>query len=173
MNIGYFGVTGNPPHLGHKDVVKNSLQEFDEVWVSPVFEHPFGKSMLPYKDRFEMTRRTFEGMSGVKVLNLDMIFVNQTGLPAFTYNILSYCKNTFGISPRFIIGEDNAKEEVWSKFKLGKELKEEFGLYVVKDEGVHSTPIRELVKKQQWSEVSKYCDPSVVQYIKENKFYQD
>lgn len=171
MKLAYFGVTGNPAHNGHVNVVKKALEEkFDMVWVVPVYQHPFGKEMLAYDLRKEMLIKAFQDVKNAKVLDIDMLFVNQTQDIPFTYNVLKFCRKSFGVSPEFLIGGDN--HDIWEKFKYGKELKDEFGVYVIEDNGVHSTEIREMAKKQQWDEVSKYCNPDVVEFIKLNNLYQ-
>lgn len=172
MKIAYFGVTGNPAHIGHVKVVEKALaQGFDMVWVVPVYQHPFGKEMLPYECRKEMLVKAFKNVPNAKVLDIDMLFVNQTAETPFTYNVLKFCRERFGVSPEFLIGGDN--NQIWEKFKFGKELKDEFGVHVVEDDGVHSTEIRTLVKKQQWSDVAKYCNEDVVQFIKSKGLYQN
>lgn len=171
MEIGYFGLSANPVHLGHKAVVEQSLKNLDEVWVCPAYTHPFNKNMENYEHRLEMTKRTFQGMKNVKVLEIDMLVIFQTGQKPFTYNILNYCHQNFGIKPKFIIGEDNMKEDVWSKFYEHEKIQKEFGVVVVSDLGVHSTQIREMVLKQQWEKVKEHCVPSVVEYIKEKQLY--
>lgn len=171
MKLAYFGVTGNPAHNGHVNVVKKALEErFDMVWVVPVYQHPFGKEMLAYDLRKEMLIKAFKDVKKAKVLDIDMLFVNQTQNIPFTYNVLKYCRKSFGLSPEFLIGGDNL--DIWERFKCSKEIKSEFGVYVIEENGVHSTEIREMVKKQQWDEVSKYCNPDVVEFIKLNNLYQ-
>lgn len=171
MNIGYFGLSANPVHIGHKRVVEKALQQLDEVWVCPAYTHPFAKKMIDYKHRLEMTKRTFARVQGVKVLEIDKLFIMQTQKQPFTYHILSFCRDRFGVSPKFIIGEDNYAPEMWQKFNFHNEIEKEFGLIVINDNGVHSTQIREMVQKQQWDEVLKHCNADVVQYIKDNKLY--
>ena len=47
MEIALFGGSFDPPHLGHLLVVAHVLatEPVDELWMVPVFEHPFGKRL--------------------------------------------------------------------------------------------------------------------------------
>lgn len=59
--IGLYGGSFDPPHIAHVLVAGwvLSLGKVDEVWVIPSGGHPFGKSLAPFADRFEMCRRAF------------------------------------------------------------------------------------------------------------------
>jgi nicotinate-nucleotide adenylyltransferase len=58
---GIFGGAFDPPHLGHVAVAAVALAAGDlrRLLVVPCFEHPFGKSMAPWKDRLAMARLAF------------------------------------------------------------------------------------------------------------------
>jgi nicotinate-nucleotide adenylyltransferase len=53
-NIGILGSAFNPPHLGHKDIIEQVYQDFDEILLIPSFCHAFDKKMEPYQDRLCM-----------------------------------------------------------------------------------------------------------------------
>ncbi|MBL4634971.1 MAG: nicotinate-nicotinamide nucleotide adenylyltransferase [Kofleriaceae bacterium] len=53
MNVGIFGGSFNPPHLGHQVLCLMLLEtcEIDELWVIPTYQHVFGKDLAPYEAR--------------------------------------------------------------------------------------------------------------------------
>lgn len=60
--IGLYGGSFNPPHVAHVMVVAWALAqgEVNEVWVMPTGGHPFGKELVSWEDRAQMTRLAFE-----------------------------------------------------------------------------------------------------------------
>ena len=62
-SLGVFGGSFNPPHRGHQDLVRSLVDQalVDEIWVVPVYEHPFGKELAPFEDRLAMCRIAFAG----------------------------------------------------------------------------------------------------------------
>ncbi len=63
--IGLFRGSFDPPHMGHIFASIQSLLTMDlhEVWILPVFNHPFGKNLTNYKDRFKMVITAFSDLS--------------------------------------------------------------------------------------------------------------
>lgn len=53
MQVGLFGGSFNPPHVGHAMVISWLLwtEQVDEVWVMPAFEHPLDKALIPFSHR--------------------------------------------------------------------------------------------------------------------------
>lgn len=58
MKIAILGGAFDPPHLGHLIVAEQIRQylKLDEVWLMPVFSHPFNKDLSPAPQRLEMTK---------------------------------------------------------------------------------------------------------------------
>jgi nicotinate (nicotinamide) nucleotide adenylyltransferase len=167
--IGLFGVTGNPPHLGHLKVVMEALNSCDEVWVTPVYIHPFNKSFIDYNHRLEMLNMLFSRLENVKILEIDKDFYIKHNKTPYSYELLKYIKEqTEDVSPYLVIGEDNYKENVWKKFYLYDKIESEFGVIVVKDSGVHSTQVRSLCSEGKWDLVAQECGEPIAQYLKSN-----
>lgn len=57
-HIALFGSSFNPPHNGHAAVLKFLLKKnlFDEIWLLPVYRHPFTKDLWPYRKRLKLTK---------------------------------------------------------------------------------------------------------------------
>jgi nicotinate-nucleotide adenylyltransferase len=149
MEIGIFGVTANPVHLGHWQAIECATKIVDEVWVSPVFKHPFGKSFIAYDLRKEMLRLIFEEfpLPKVRLLELDKEYCETMNEMVYSYKLLTYLKDKYPEHNfKLVVGEDNYKPEVWNKFYEHDKIDAEFGVVVVPDRGSHSTHIRELLK---------------------------
>jgi len=174
MNIGIFGITGNPPHLGHFKVLKKASQSLDEVWVSPVFNHAFGKKFLDYDLRVEMINGMLTDLpvSNVYLKHLDKEYFDKFSETVYSYKLLTYLKNTFPEHEfKLIIGDDNFKPEIWNKFFKHQEILDEFGVVVIDDQGEHSTDIRNMLKNNQ--NIVQLVSPTVLKIIQEKNLYKE
>lgn len=69
-----YGGSFNPPHIGHQTVCLYLLCGLgaSEVWLLPTFNHPLGKTLIPFEHRMAMCERMAEPLaSQVKVLDLE------------------------------------------------------------------------------------------------------
>ena len=172
-NVGIFGLTANPVHIGHRMVVEKALATLDEVWVTPVYHHPWNKNPVDYVHRLKMCELMFSSMPNVKIVELDKKYYSETQKIPYSYDILSMAKREYGVHPVLLIGQDNFVPTVWKKFYKHQEIESEFGVLVVEEDGVHSTEIRNLVQKQQWDIIAQNTGEDVVKYIQENSLYME
>lgn len=177
--IGLFGVTANPPHIGHCEVIRYALKHCDEVWVSPVFMHPFGKKSIPYEHRLAMLELIiedfFEDLSElrrIKIVEVDKEYVEKNEKIPFSYDLLDYLRNILPVNRyALVIGEDNHQPEVWQRFHKYKEIEAEFDLIIAKDLGVHSTQIREQFSDLTEDALAAFCLPQAAGYMKKHRFW--
>lgn len=178
MKIGIFGVTSNPPHLGHLEAIKMALDRFDidEVWITPVYNHAFKKDFLNYEDRVAMLNLILLEfpIKNVKIKELDKEYFSIYHNIVYSYNLLCYLKNKHKEhSFNFIIGDDNYKSDVWNRFYKHQEIVEEFGVLSVPDLGLHSTEIRNKIKNNDLENIEHYVGKSVKNYIVNKKIYKE
>lgn len=174
MNIGIFGITGNPPHLGHLKALQLASKELNEVWVSPVYNHAFGKKFLDYNIRRTMIQAMLVDfpLHNVFVHDLDKDYFEKYQDTVYSYKLLKFLQEQYPQHNfKLIIGEDNFKPEVWQKFYKHQEILNEFGVVVVKDQGSHSTDIRNMLQNNE--DVVQLVSPSVLKIIQTNKLYQN
>lgn len=168
--IGLFGVTGNPPQLGHLKVVKAALKSCDEVWVSPVYVHPFNKKFIDYSHRLAMLHLMFDGLENVKIVELDKEYFLENNKTPYSYDLLNTIKNkNKDASPLLVIGEDNYKPNVWQKFYFYDKIDSEFGVIVVEDYGFHSTQIRKFCHDGDWAMVAQGSGQPIAEYLRKNQ----
>lgn len=179
-NIGFFGLTGNPPHFSHCYAIREALKQSDSVYISLVYKHPFNKSFIDYEHRKNMLdlilKEYFsqEELLKIKCTEIDKEYLETTQQVPYSYNLLKLLKgkephNNF----KLIIGEDNYKPDVWHRFFSYKEIEDKFGLIVIPDRNVHSTQVREFMKniEENKSFIVQACGESVFHYMKNNNLY--
>lgn len=104
-NIGIFGGSFDPPHLGHGMMTLAVLmtQDIDEIWVLPSGSHPHKGDQRAFEDRVEMCHQTFGHIKGVEIVEMEKHMPS----PTYTINTLTTIKE---LRPEanlhFIIGGD-------------------------------------------------------------------
>ena len=178
--IGFFGLTGNPPHFSHCYAIREALKQSDSVYISLVYKHPFGKSFIEYEHRQEMLKiilkdyfRT-EELLKIKIMEIDKEYFMETGKVPYSYNLLVSLKNEEPQNSfKLVIGEDNYVPNIWSKFFEYKKIENEFGLIIIEEKNMHSTQIREMMKEIDKNEdkIIESCGSAVFHYMKYNHLY--
>jgi len=122
MNIALFGGSFDPPHIGHKMIVKQALLQLDidQLIIMPTFLNPFkSKSHFSSKQRLLLTKELFDEFDNVIVSNYEI----QEAKKVSTIQTVSMLYKKYNISKIYlIIGADNlAKLHLWDSFdKLSK-----------------------------------------------------
>ncbi len=192
-NIGILGSAFNPPHLGHKDVIQQVSQDFDEILLIPSFHHAFNKKMVSYQDRLCLasmlaqsfyieTDQTNKQLAPIVTSSIEKELGNHTDSPVYTHDVLNeleqrYLNSEIKPTLNFIIGPDNATEKTWSKFYKGEEIVERWNLTIVSERiPVRSTVIRELIAHSDSDAIfklplTKYLDKPIAEYIFNHQLY--
>jgi nicotinate-nucleotide adenylyltransferase len=171
--IAILGGSFNPPHIGHAAICGWLLgkNQAERVWVIPCYEHPFGKELAPFDDRYRMCLFTF-GQFGAKVEVSDI--ERRLGGVSFTIRTIEYLKEHF---PRvrfsFVTGGDvNAERSKWHDFvkleKLIPIIKIPRGEYS-HIPNVSATEIRTRIESGK--PISKMVDPAVAVFIATHGLY--
>ncbi len=131
MRIGILGASFSPPHLGHAEIVKNTLdtKTFDQVWLMPAHVHPFLKNLETSEHRLTMVQLLHDELrqQGYNVL-LEKYELDKED-PSYSYTTLTHFAalrpaDTFA----FIIGSDNI--EHFNRWYHYQELLAKFEVYV-------------------------------------------
>lgn len=189
--IGMLGACFNPPTLGHKDVIEQAMQKFDEILLVPSLSHPFGKSLAPSQHRLEMMRifisqwKSQNLTTKITIFNVEaMLKVAGFKDPIYSYDVLDAVENIYknqldDFKLEFIVGPDNAASEVWQRFYKHDEILRRWDLFVVKEQvPIRSSAVRELVAKsflhdpKLYAELIKMVPPQIADYIIKFHLYQ-
>jgi nicotinate-nucleotide adenylyltransferase len=179
-HIGILGAAFDPPTLGHKSVVTQALEAFDEILLVPSINHAFGKSMSNIEERLKLLALFSKEFPTDRVcINLIEQEINQVKQgPIYTIDVLNALeKKNPNSELKFIIGPDNAK--IWHKFNKADEISKRWGVFQAEELlKVHSSDVRAVVMRQDkdssqlLESLSAFVEPSIAQYIIENKLYQ-
>lgn len=144
MKIGILGGSFDPPHKGHLIIAKRllKLKQFDQVWLMPLFAHPFNKNLSAPEKRLKMTKFLENGK--IKVSNFEI----KKRTVSYTIRTLNNLKKN---NPRdkfsWIIGTDQV--ESFTKWKRWKEIIDNFKLIIVPRAGYKQaeTEIKNIAKQ--------------------------
>lgn len=108
--VGILGGSFNPPHVGHALLAHAMLstQPLDELWVVPVWRHPFGKDSVSFEHRVEMCQLAFEMLgTRVRIVEIERVLP----VPSYTVQTLTALHAVRpGIRPTLVIGSDIVPE---------------------------------------------------------------
>lgn len=117
-SVALFGGSFNPPHRGHYEIAKRVARRrsIDEVWILPVYRHPFGKKMESFARRLQWCRGFFRPLGPkVKVKDLE----RRLGGTSYTIRLIQYLRRRYsGIRFHLVIGRDAYDERsAWKGFE--------------------------------------------------------
>lgn len=131
--IALFGGSFNPPHEGHREIVRRlaSRKSIDEVWILPVWRHPFRKKLPNFKKRVAACRRYFVpplkvrgGIGGRYEKSNVKTYEKHPGATGHTIDLLLYLTQKF---PHYrfswVMGEDTYRQRKrWKNFQKVRQL---------------------------------------------------
>jgi len=122
MNVAVYGGSFDPPHIGHQEIIKESLSKLDieVLYVIPTFLNPFkNKFFAPSDIRLKWVEKLLLDIPKAKVLDFE---INQQR-PVPTIETIQYIIDNYDINTIYlIIGADNVSDlPKWKEFeKLNK-----------------------------------------------------
>lgn len=124
MNLAIFGGSFNPPHSGHIDVIRKSLElEFiDTLIVLPNFQNPLKNAKLVCNDRIAVLHSLTAGLKNAKDKLIISNYEIAKQTPSYSIESIKYFKNLYKPNEMyFIIGADILAElGQWYKIELIK-----------------------------------------------------
>lgn len=176
-NIGLFGSSFNPPHLGHwavlSDLAKRAV--FDEIWLVPVYKHPFDKELAPYEARLKMVELLWLDLDQdrIKISTIEKELGRE---PTYTYDVVRELKSCYPDYDFSLIVGSDAKNEL-KKWHRYEDLKDLVRFYFIPRKGFENSPypdvssrgIREAIKKGE--SIDQLTTDKVAGYLKQNKIY--
>lgn len=123
MNIAVFGGSFDPPHLGHKVIIKEALKslDIDKLFVVPTYLNPFkSEFLLTPKVRFERMKNLTKEMKKVEVVDYEVKQEKKSP----TIQTIGYFKSKYKLDTIYlIIGADNLQSlREWEKIDELKKM---------------------------------------------------
>lgn len=199
MKIAIYGGSFDMIHNGHIEVSKfvlNSITEFSEVWLTPVFSHVCGKPLSPPEHRLEMCRLAGRIDRRIKVCDYEI----KHKLSGSTYNLMNRLINDNEYNEEYefsvIIGLDNANSfNTWVDYQYLEKLVRFVVIprrgvladpkvdWYLKDPHIYlnfessitecsSTLVRALLKENKINKASELVNIDVLEYIDKNNLYR-
>lgn len=190
MKIGIYGGSFNPPHNGHKDILKALLNRgvVNKVYIVPTGRNYVKPGLEKFEHRRNMLNLCFENES-----NIEIVDIEDRDTQVYTYMTLDYFRerNTKD-DIYFIMGSDNLKTfKTWKEYKYMidnyhfvviirdddniKDLKEIFNsdkfMFFENVSKLSSSFVREELNNN--NNIESYLDIKVANYIKQNNLYKE
>lgn len=174
--IGLFGSSFNPPHRGHQAVIQDLSQKdlFDEIWLIPVFRHPFNKDLAPLEHRLAMLQRLCQTLPPTVHINL----IEQELAAEKSYaidTVMALQKRHPQCRFSLILGSD-LKDSLhrWHRYE---DLKNQTEFHFIRRQGYEESPYPEvsssLIRKlcQSNQSIDHLVPPPISDYLKQHKIY--
>jgi nicotinate-nucleotide adenylyltransferase len=118
MNIALFGGSFDPPHIGHKSIIKTAIKELDiqKLIVMPTYLNPFkNSSHFDSITRFNMIKDLSKEFQNIEVLDYEI----KQKTKVSTIQTVNYLNKKYSINKFYlIIGADNLEKlHLWNNFK--------------------------------------------------------
>jgi nicotinate-nucleotide adenylyltransferase len=181
LNVGVFGGSFNPPHVGHvlACALVLSTEEVDRVVVVPTYRHPFAKDLAPYEDRLRMCELAMGLLLGVEVSRVE----EDLGGESKTLRTLEHLAAAHSDwRLRLVIGSDLLPEAPrWFRFEAIEKLAPPLVLSRAGAEApgtmpgrlpdVSSTQVRDAISRGAWSELQHLVPRKVLAYVRTKRLY--
>ncbi|MDZ4228516.1 MAG: nicotinate (nicotinamide) nucleotide adenylyltransferase [Candidatus Levybacteria bacterium] len=126
MDIAILGGSFDPPHRGHVVIANKLLKlyHFNQIWLMPLFQHPFNKNLSSPDMRHEMTKCLKNDKVKVSDFEIRKKTISYT-IDTLRFLTKKYPQDNFC----WIIGTDQV--DSFTKWKEWKEIIDNFKLIVV------------------------------------------
>lgn len=178
--VALFGSSFNPPHRGHLAVLRDLAGKnlFDEIWLMPVWKHPFDKALAPFEHRLKMTE-LLRGEGGFVIpLSVCTVEKELDRERSYTFDTVSELKKRHPERDFTLILGSDVKNEL-SKWHRAEELKKLVGFHFIPRQGYEASPYPEISsseireKAKHGSDISDLTTEKIAEYIKRNRLYAD
>lgn len=190
MKVLVYGGAFDPLHNMHLGIAEDASHMYDEVWLTPCFNSPYGKDMLPFNKRCDMLYAALRALKQpkLKVCQAEKYYPNLGD--GYTLDLMDTLKeNNPGVHFSVLMGMDSAnKIHKWknsqrlihtNRFVVCRRGNEPVPSWLTPGEifqvqggyNLSSTDCRDLIEKENWDTLKTYIIPEVLEIIKENRHY--
>lgn len=176
-DIAILGSSFNPPHNGHLAVIQDLAKNdnYDAIWLMPVFEHPFGKKLAPYDDRLAMTKLLLETIQSPKV-SLCQAEKNLGKSPSYTIDVIDALQKQNPLAHFFLVIGSDAKQDL-RKWHRIDELQRLVDFIFIPRQGFETSPYPKVSSTQlrehltEGKDVSKLMPNTIADYVRNKSLY--
>jgi len=123
MNVALFGGSFDPPHIGHVEIIQESLKtlNIERIFVVPTFLNPFKNSFFaPATIRVKWVEKLLFNIPNAQVLDFEV----KQNRPVPSIETVQYIRNNYSIDKIYlIIGADNVPNLTkWKEYEKLKTL---------------------------------------------------
>lgn len=175
-SIGLFGSSFNPPHQGHLAVLKDlcNSKVFDEIWLVPVYSHPFGKALISFEHRCHMVKLLISKLAENSI-KINLIEQELNKAPTYAIDVVRALKSRHPDCDFHLIVGSDIKPDLQKWHKID-ELKQEAKFHFVPRNGYENSPypkvssseIRELAASKK---PLKGLPIAIAEYISKKNLY--
>lgn len=120
--IALFGGSFNPPHAGHREIVRRlrRRRSIDEIWILPVWRHPFRKKLPPFEKRLSGCRKFFAPTLKIKIKSYE----KRPRATGRTVDLLEFLSKKFSHYQFYwVMGSDSYRQRrLWKDFNRIQQL---------------------------------------------------
>ena len=177
MRIALFGGSFDPPHLGHvlAATYAHVVGEVDEVWVLPTANHPWGKPLSPWAQRWALCQAAFGLLPFVRLRDDE-----QGNARGYTIDLVETLRARDPAARWALVGGSDMRADL-PRWHRGEELARLVEVIVVPRRGfddahpaalpaISSTAIRELAA--QGAAIDQWVPPAVARLIAASGWYR-
>lgn len=179
-----FGGSFNPPHICHTLAAVWAVEtlDIDELWWVPVYEHAFGKRLLPWEHRLEMVGAAIAPFQDrMKLCTIEAEFEDESR----TIDTLRALRKKHPeVDFSLLVGADLLAEI--PSWKEGKMLLKTVEIYAIGRDSydhshasdlvlpnISSTALRRAIKEEQRAVYAPRLSRAVLQLIDEHTWYRE
>lgn len=176
-HIGLFGGSFDPPHVGHVAVLEDLLKQkcFEELWLIPVFHHPFAKPLTAYAHRLHMLTLVVQHVQNPE-LKICEIEKELNASTSYFYNTLVALKQKHPMPSFHIVIGSDLKDSLskWYKFT---EIEKLADFHFIPRAGFEKSPYPQISSTEIRSHIctannlANQVLPSVKEYIAKHRLY--
>lgn len=177
FHIALFGSSFNPPHRGHLAIIKTFLQRalFDEIWLVPVYAHPFRKDLPSFNVRLALTKLLEQDIDDERV-QVCSIEAELAKKPSYTFDTVTALKKKYPNAEfTLIVGSDVQKDlDKWHNVDA---LKKIVSFYFVPRQGYEDSPFPQVssseirTKCAAGEDIRTLTTEAIAKYLTKNRIY--
>ncbi len=177
--IAVLGLSGNPPHKGHLDLIKQAIEahsDISKVLIVPCIKHPWGKTLNDIDAILKMNSAFAKDAEKILGVTCEMSDIEKSVCQdykveiAYSAEVLRWVKEKYNTPVCMIFGPDN--EAGFDKFYQHQYITDNATVFFgTQKKNIRSSLLRPSIEGGDWSFAEEALTERVLFIIKENPEY--